>query len=162
MRTWKASGVLSISVLCLTFTSVAARAAAEEAAIKGDLARMQGRWVTRAGERHELIVSLEITGCQVRVEITTPQGLKVQARGEVRLNEKAVPHALDWVGFSGADVIDMPDIPAIYEVGEATLRVCNGGPNNPRPSEFKAGAGVLADLHVFERARPAGSNSSGH
>jgi uncharacterized protein (TIGR03067 family) len=162
MRTWKASGVLSISVLCLTLTTVAARSSAEETAIKGDLARMQGRWVTRAGERRELVVSLEINGCQASVEITTPQGLKLQARGEVRLNEKAVPHALDWVGFSGADVIDMPDIPAIYEVTAATLKVCNGGPNNPRPSEFKAGAGVLADLHVFERPRPAGSSSSGH
>ena len=161
MQTWKIASVVSIAVLSLALTGAVTRAA-EETAVTGDLARMQGRWVTRAGERRELVVSLEITGCQASVEIVTPQGLKLQARGEVRVNEKMVPHALDWVRFSGADVIEMPDIPAIYEVSGSTLKVCNGGPNNARPSEFKAGAGVLADLHVFERPRPSASGSSGH
>ena len=162
MRTWSSSSALAIPVLTLALAVVARPAVAEETAVKGDLARMQGRWVARAGERRELVVLLEITGCRASVEITTPQGLKVQARGEVRVNETVVPHALDWVGFSSADVIDLPDIPAIYKLAEGSMTVCNGGPNNPRPARFKAGAGVLADLHVFERPKPSGTATSGH
>ena len=162
MRTWSSPCALSIPVLTLAVAVVASPAVAEEIAVKGDLARMQGRWVTRAGERRELVVALEITGCRASVEITTPQGLKVQARGEVRVNETVVPHTLDWVGFSSADVIDLPDIPAIYKLDERGMTVCNGGPNNPRPARFQAGAGVLADLHVFERPKPTGTATSGH
>ena len=158
MRTWSSSSALSKSLVALALLVGACSALAEDGGVSGDLARMQGRWVTKAGERHEMTVLLEITGKTVNVEITSPLGVKLQAHGAVRVNEKAVPRALDWVGFSGADVIEMPDIPAIYELGNGTLRVCNGGPNNPRPAEFKPGAGVLSDLHVFERAAAAGAN----
>jgi hypothetical protein len=84
----------------------------------------------------------------------TPQGLKISVRGELRVHEGAAPRALDWVNFTGLDSQDLPDIPAIYEIRGETFRVCNGGPNSARPSEFKAGESILADVHVFERVKP--------
>ncbi|MFO0909058.1 MAG: TIGR03067 domain-containing protein [Isosphaeraceae bacterium] len=131
-------------------------------AVTGDLAKMQGKWVTRAGERKELKVALEIDGTQVKVEIRTPQGLTINAKGELRVDSTVTPHALDWVNFTGADTIEMPEIPAIYELKGETLRVCNGGPNNARPTEFKAGAGILSDLHVFERPTTTTTAAAGH
>ena len=118
----------------------------------GDLARLQGRWVTRAGARHNIVVVLNVEGTKATVDIRTPQGLKFHAAGELRINESVAPRALDWVGFTGLDSQDLPDIPAIYQIDGETFKVCNGGPNSPRPSEFKPGENVLADIHVFERA----------
>jgi uncharacterized protein (TIGR03067 family) len=121
--------------------------------VEGDLARLQGRWVTKAGNRRNIVVSLQVEGRRARVNITMPRGLKLRAEGELRLNERTEPRSLDWVGFSGPDSQDLPDLPAIYRIDGTTFKVCNGGFNNPRPSSFTPGDGVLADVHVFERAK---------
>ncbi len=126
-------------------------ACAGESPVEGDLARLQGRWVTRAGARRNIVVVLDVEGRSAKVDITTPQGLKFHATGELRINESVAPRALDWVGFSGLDSQDLPDIPAIYEISGETFKVCNGGPNSARPSEFKPGENILADIHVFEQ-----------
>ena len=130
-----------------------ALAGGAETSVRGDLARLQGRWTTRAGSRQNIVVVLNVEGNKATVDITTPQGLKFHATGELRINESVAPRALDWVGFTGLDSQDLPDIPAIYEIRGETFRVCNGGPNCPRPSEFKPGENILADIHVFERAK---------
>ena len=128
-----------------------ARLGAAESSVAGDLARLQGRWLTRAGARHNIVVLLNVDGKKATVDITTPQGLKFHATGELRINESVAPRALDWVGFTGLDDQDLPDIPAIYEIVGGTFKVCNGGPNSPRPSEFKPGENILAGIHVFQR-----------
>jgi uncharacterized protein (TIGR03067 family) len=136
----------------------------DEAKVEGDLARLQGRWVTRAGAKREVRVTLDVQGRNATVDIATPQGLKVRVRGEIRVDETTSPRALDWVRFTGLDDTELPDIPAIYEIKGGSFRVCNGGPNSARPSEFKPGEGVLADVHVFEREKApdsAGPNSCG-
>src|SRR4051794_6385920 len=151
MGTRKAARVLSVVVTSVALMGGASRVVGGENAAESDLGRMQGTWVTRAGERQELCVTLEIQGSHVTVRVKTPQGLKLQGEGEIRVNETVAPRSLDWVGFTGADAIELPDILAIYELSDRTLRVCNGGPNNPRPTRFKAGEGILAGVHVFER-----------
>jgi uncharacterized protein (TIGR03067 family) len=123
-------------------------------AVEGDLARLQGNWVAKAGTRRNITVALAVEGRKARVVITMPQGLKMQAQGELRLNERTEPRSLDWVGFSGPDSQDLPDLPAIYRIEGETFRVCNGGFHNPRPSAFRPGEGLLRDVHVFERVRP--------
>jgi uncharacterized protein (TIGR03067 family) len=153
----------SIPALVLTVVlGLAASLSAAETRVAGDLARLQGRWFTKAGSRRNIVVVLEIEGNKARVDITTPQGLKFQATGELRINESVAPRALDWVGFTGLDSQDLPDIPAIYEVSGETFRVCNGGPNSARPSEFKPGENILADIHVFERQKPATGTLGSH
>ena len=150
--------IRTLAVASLVLGS-AVSANADEGRQVGDLARLQGRWVTRAGARRNIAVVLTVDGNKATCEIRTPQGLKFQADGELRVNESARPRALDWVGFTGLDSQDLPDIPAIYAIDGDTFKVCNGGLNSPRPSEFKPGESVLADVLVFERekanARPA-------
>src|SRR5262249_49164339 len=115
----------------------------------------QGQWTTHAGARRNIVVLLDIQGCKASVDIKTPQGLKFQVQGELRINDRVKPRTLDWVKCTGLDEQDLPDIPAIYELDGQTFKVCNGGPNSARPTEFKPGESVLADLHVFERVKPS-------
>ena len=138
-------------VMALVLASVPAPAA--ENALTGDLAKLQGRWSAKAGAKRNLAVVLEIEGREAQVQITTPQGLKFQVRGEITVNESASPRALDWVHFNGLDDQEMPEILAIYRLDGDQFQVCNGGPNNARPTEFKPGDGALADVVVFERTK---------
>ncbi len=126
-------------------------AAAESEAQTSDLSRLQGRWTARAGARREIRVTLEIQGQRVNADITTPQGLRIQVHGELKLDETSSPGSLDWVKFVGADQQEFPPIPAIYKLDRNTFTVCNGGLNGSRPKQFKAGDGVFADVVVFQR-----------
>ena len=96
----------------------------------------------------------EIQGTQVDASIRTPQGIRFQVRGEVKLDETTSPRSLDWIKFSGADQQEFPDIPAIYKIDRDTFTVCNGGLGGRRPKEFTSGDGILAEVVVFERERP--------
>ena len=122
------------------------------AAPSGDLAKLQGTWQAQAGPGRVCPVTLEVSGCSVKVTVTPPIGPKIEASGELKLDESASPKALDWLRFTGEDGQDFPEVFAIYELVDAdTLRVGNAGPSNPRPTEFVPGDGVLADVLTFRR-----------
>jgi uncharacterized protein (TIGR03067 family) len=141
-------------LVSIVFTlATTASALAAEPPREGDIARLQGRWTAKAGPQGNIQVLLEIQGQQARVDIATPQGLKFQVQGELRINDKVLPRTLDWVKFTGLDEQDLPDIPAIYELDGETFKVCNGSPNSTRPKEFKRGEGILAGIVVFERPK---------
>ena len=142
---------LSALLVSAFFVAAAPAAAAE---IQGDLARLQGRWTAQAGPRRDILVVLEVEGHRIRVGITTPLGLALRVRGELALDETTAPRALSWTKLSVLDGQDLPDIPAIYDLRDDAFRVCNGGPNGDRPTEFQAGDGILADLLTFRRAGP--------
>jgi uncharacterized protein (TIGR03067 family) len=126
----------------------------------GDLGRLQGRWIARAGARHELGVELEVKGQDIRVAITTPQGLAIKVKGGLRLDEAKAPRNLDWVRLLGPDQQPLPEIAAIYKLEGQTFTVCNGGFLGARPSEFKSGDGALADVVVFRRADSMASHAA--
>jgi uncharacterized protein (TIGR03067 family) len=139
----------------VTLAWLSALAGTETTKSDSDLGRLQGRWTARAGAKHEVRVVLEIKGKQVDASIRTPQGVRFQVRGELKLDETTSPRSLDWVRFSGADQQEYPDIPAIYKIDRDTFTVCNGGLGGRRPAEFTSGDGILAEVVVFERDRPA-------
>jgi uncharacterized protein (TIGR03067 family) len=143
---------MSTAVL-LAGTALLGAAPGRADAPRGDLTRLQGCWTAQAGPQRNYQVRLEIQGATARVKIVTPQGVTVRAQGEVRVDESASPHALDWVHFQGVNDQRLPDIAAIYELAGDTFRVCNGGPDNERPTEFKPGDGLLAAVVTFQRAR---------
>lgn len=125
-----------------------------------DLVRLQGCWTAQTGPKHNFQVTLEIQGNAARVKIVTPQGVIVRARGEVKIDESRSPRALDWVHFQGVNDQELPDILAIYELVGDTFRVCNAGPDNDRPTEFKPGDGLLASVVTFQRAKEAPATES--
>ncbi len=120
-----------------------------------DLGRLQGRWIARAGAKREVRVVLQIQGKQVDASIRTPQGIRFQVRGELKIDETTSPRSLDWIKFSGADQQEFPDIPAIYKIDRDKFTVCNGGLGGRRPKEFAPGDGILAEVVVFEREQTA-------
>ena len=128
--------------------------AGENEAVSGDLAKFQGKWETQAGASRELRVTLEFTGKKANVVIHTPQGLKIKARGEVRIDESASPKRLDWVGFSAGDFQAIPEIQGVYKLEGEALILCNGGFNGARPVAFEPGDGPLADVVTFRRFEP--------
>ncbi len=141
-------------VAALLFAAFHTPSPAADSATSGDLARFQGGWVARAGAERKVHVTLDVDGRRARVKIVTPQGLTLVASGEVKIDETASPRSLDWIKFSGADGTQFPEIQAIYEFRGESLRVCNGGPNNGRPTEFADGDGPLSGVVVFERPAP--------
>ncbi len=133
-----------------TFT---ASVGAETPSAENDLARLQGRWAARAGARREVRVMLEIKGCKATATIKTPHGARLLLTGQVKLDETTSPRRLDWIKFTGADQQEFPPLLAIYTLKGDRFTVCNGGMNGSRPSDFKPGDGILAEVVVFERDR---------
>ena len=109
-----------------------------ESGLSGDLARLQGCWVTRAGARRNIVVVLNVEGDRATVDVTTPQGLSFRASGGIRIDESTTPRALDWVGFTGLDSQDLPEIESIYEFEGETF------PDLQRRSQQPAPFGVSA------------------
>jgi uncharacterized protein (TIGR03067 family) len=103
------------------------------------------------GLRKATVVRIEIKGRAVAATISTPQGKKIQAEGEVKLDESANPKALDWVKFTTLDGEEVPEVHAIYRLEGERLLIRSGGFNDDRPTEFQPGEGVWAKVLVFER-----------
>ena len=117
----------------------------------GDEARLQGKWEARAGSDREYLVALDVVGDRVAVQITTPQGLKIRAKGEIRLDQTTSPRRLDWVKLMAGDLQALPEVQGVYKLEDDALIMCNGGFNGSRPTEFVAGDGPLAEVLTFRR-----------
>src|SRR5262249_2100170 len=118
---------------------------------EGDLAKLQGRWETKVGLRKGTVVRIEIKGNTVAATISTPQGVKIQADGELKIDESAKPKAADWVKFTTGDGEEIPELRSIYRLENEQLYIRSGGFNDQRPTEFDPGEGVWANVLVFRR-----------
>lgn len=137
---------ITLGLLLVALTSGAA-----PSTLNGDLAKLQGRWETKVGLRKATVVRLEFKGKTVAATISTPQGRKIQADGEVKIDESVQPKALDWVKFTTLDGEEVPEMHAIYRLEGKRLLIRSGGFNDERPTEFNPGEGVWAKVLVFER-----------
>jgi uncharacterized protein (TIGR03067 family) len=146
---------LSMTIVASSLASIKVCGGAETIPSGSDLGRLQGRWTARAGARREVRVVLEIKGHQATASIKTPHGMRLLLEGEVTLDETTSPRRVDWTKFTGADQQEFGPVLGIYRVKGDRFTVCNGGLDKPRPREFKAGDGLLAEVVVFERERPA-------
>lgn len=141
-------------LLLMTWVVVpASLRAADDPPPEGDLARLQGTWKTTVGPDNDIPVVLQIKGKAVSVVFTNQQGDKVEIKGEIKLDEKASPRTCDWVNFTRPDGTDAPTNLGIYKIDGDTVTVCNGGPNNPRPTEFKDGENGPPNLMVLQRVK---------
>jgi uncharacterized protein (TIGR03067 family) len=135
----------------LSLLLVAMAAGAVPETNHGDLTKLQGRWETKVGLRKATVVSIEIKGKAVAATISTPQGRKIHADGELKIDETVTPKALDWVKFTTIDGEEVPEMHAIYRLEEGRLYIRSGGFNDDRPTEFNPGEGVWANVLVFQR-----------
>jgi uncharacterized protein (TIGR03067 family) len=135
----------SLSLLLVVMASGAAPS------VQGDLAKLQGCWQTKVGLKKATTVKIEIRGNSVAATISTPQGVKIQADGEVKIDETVSPKALDWIKFTTGDGEEVPEVHAIYRIEGERLFIRSGGFNDQRPKGFNPGEGVWANVLVFER-----------
>lgn len=137
MKRLLAPAAFVLTALSLTF------AWADEKAEKpkGDLGKLQGKWTSKVKgpDNQEIPILTIINGKTASFKVTIPDGREIEFKGEIKIDEQSKPHkTIDWVKFTTPMGDAAPDNLGIYEiVDENTIKVCNGGPGNERPSEFK-------------------------
>lgn len=141
----------TLAAATLLALSLLGTASADEAP-KGDLARLQGMWSADVGPDKDVPIRLTFKGKAVTLAVTL-DGKDFEVKGEIELDDAAKPHkTIDWVKFVGPQGDEAPANLGIYEFEDAdTVKVCNGGPGNERPAEFKAGEQGPPNLLVLKR-----------
>jgi uncharacterized protein (TIGR03067 family) len=130
----------------------------DEPTLKGDLAKLQGQWTATFGPQNTVVV-VTIKGTAVTLSMRVPDGPAFDSSGEIKVDENARPHkTLDWLNFSTADGQTARPNLGIYKLDGDSITICNGGPGNERPTEFKAGEKGKPQLFVLNR-KPAGGGS---
>jgi uncharacterized protein (TIGR03067 family) len=141
--------LLLSAVFVLATTGIAL---ADDKAPAGDLAKLQGKWKGTIGQG-ELEVTVEIKDTTVTASYVSGQGENVSLKGKLKVDDKAQPKTVDWVEFKRDNGDEMPDNLAIYELSGDEWKICNGGPGNPRPTEFKNGDDGQPSLITLKRVK---------
>ena len=131
-----------IPALLVSLVSINADTLADDSALKGDLAKLQGKWTAKGGPDMDIPIIITIKGNAVSCKVTLKDGTEVASNGEIKLDESAKPHkTIDWRKFTRPDGQEAPENLGIYSFEGDDFKICNGGPGNERPTEFKAGEG---------------------
>lgn len=161
---------LLYSLLLAALTAATTAATADDTPLKGDLAKIQGKWTATAEPRPGLKLSwlYQIEGNTVRIRVTTPNGQEVEHKGEFKINESGKPHkTIDWIKRTDpTSGVELPDIPAIYAFeNDDVLKICQPAVGRERPErpmefgpDFPAGGrsgGTLKLTRVKETAKTA-------
>jgi uncharacterized protein (TIGR03067 family) len=157
----RVSTLLSAALCAATIGTVGgAGSRADEPALKGDLAKLQGQWTATFGPQNTL-VTVTIKGTDATLSLRVPDGPAFDSNGSLKIDEKAMPHkTIDWVNFATADGNTARPNLGIYRLSGDSITICNGGPGNERPTEFKPGEGGKPQLFVLTRKPAAGASET--
>ena len=155
IRTLLSAALCAASIGALGLAGV--RAA--EPALTGDIAKLQGQWTATFGPQN-IVVVLTIKGTGALLAFSSAGGQSGESKGELKIDENAKPQkTLDWVKFSAKTGDTAPTNLGIYKLDGDSITICNGGPGNERPTEFKAGEGGKPQLFVLTR-KTAGAEAA--
>jgi uncharacterized protein (TIGR03067 family) len=127
------------------------RASADEP--KGDLAKLQGTWSAKVGPNKDFPLTLIIKEDAAEIVVAWPYGDEFKLKGKVKLNDRASPKTLDWVGFTSPQGDEVPPNLGIYKLEGDSWTTCSGGPGNDRPSKFEAGEGAPPTMTTWTRLK---------
>jgi uncharacterized protein (TIGR03067 family) len=128
--------------------------AAEDEAVKKDLAQLQGEWTMVSGSANGESMSEEMRKEMKRLckgdEITVMMGDQVFLKAKLTLDPTKKPKTIDYEmteGFTkGKKQL------GIYEINGDTFKACFSSPGSERPTEFKAGDGLT--YSEWKRKKP--------
>ena len=149
--------IRGLLLLALAALSVSLARAADDEAIKKDLAQLQGEWAMVSGSADGQSMPDDMLKQMKRVckddEITVTMGERVFLKAKITLDPSKKPKTIDYDmtdGFSkGKKQL------GIYELNGDTFKACFGSPGADRPTEFKAGDGLT--LSEWKRQKSAES-----
>ena len=125
------------------------------AKLKGDIAKLQGKWTAKFGPDGSFELTILFKENTVTFSGETPDGQTFEVKGEAKLDEAAKPHkTIDYLNFTGPDGSPMPDILGIYNFdGDDKVKLCSGAPGQDRPTEFKTGEGPGNTITMVRKAK---------
>ncbi len=144
--------LLASLILAATTASAIADEPAKTDAAKGDLAKLQGKWMAMVGPEKNIPIVVVIKDKTMTLSVTY-QGQERSFSGEVKLDETKTPKEWTSSKFKGEGGEDMPDNLSIYKIDGDTLTLCSGGPGGDRPTKFAAGEGGPPNLTDFKRVK---------
>ena len=141
--------LVSFATLCLPFAK-----AADDEAIKKDLAQLQGEWTMVSGSANGEAMPEEMRKEMKRLckgdELTVMMGEQVFLKAKFTIDPTKKPKTIDYdmtEGFSkGKKQL------GIYELNGDTFKACFNSPGAERPTEFKTGEGLT--LSEWKRKKP--------
>ncbi|GAC1316114.1 MAG: hypothetical protein NVSMB14_15590 [Isosphaeraceae bacterium] len=144
----------SLAFIPLALSAIVALGLAprDDKKLDGDLAKLQGKWKATVGPQKNIPIVVEIKDKKLTVLVSVPDQAEVTLEGQIAVDAKKSPKEIDWIKFTGPDGNDIPDNKGIYEINGDEWKVCNGGPGNDRPKEFKE-EGEQQQVVVFTRVK---------
>jgi len=136
--------IQKLLLIALATLSISLARAAEDEAVKKDLAQLQGEWTMVSASADGQSMSEDMLKQMKRVckgdEITVTMGDQVFLKAKITIDPSKKPKTIDYdmtEGFSkGKKQL------GIYELNGDTFKACFNSPGAERPTEFKAGDGL--------------------
>lgn len=143
-----------LSLLTLASLTLLLASAADDEAVKKDLAQLQGEWAMVSGSADGQSMSEDMRKQMKRVckgdELTVTMGEQVFLKAKITIDPTRKPKTIDYdmtEGFSkGKKQL------GIYELNGDTFKACFNSPGAERPTEFKSGEGLT--LSEWKRKKP--------
>jgi uncharacterized protein (TIGR03067 family) len=139
MKSIKRLILLTVASLTLSLAS-----AADDEAIKKDLAQLQGEWTMVSGSANGEAMPEEMRKEMKRLckgdEITVMMGEQVFLKAKLTLDPSKKPKTIDYEMTEG--YTKGKKQLGIYEINGDTFKACFSSPGSERPTEFKSGDGL--------------------
>jgi uncharacterized protein (TIGR03067 family) len=131
-------------IIALAAAAIPLARAADDDAVKKDLAQLQGEWTMVSGSADGQSMPDDTRKQMKRVckgdEITVTMGGQIFLKAKIAIDPSKKPKTIDYDmtdGFSkGKKQL------GIYELNGDTFKACFNSPGSERPKEFKAGDGL--------------------
>ena len=143
----------------LAAATISSASAADDQAVKKDLAQLQGEWSMVSGSADGQPMPDQQLKQMKRVckgdETTTMMGGRIFIKAKITIDPSKKPKTIDYQmtdGFTKGKTQF-----GIYEVDGDTFKSCFGKPGAERPADFTSKAGDGRTLSVWKREKPAAS-----
>jgi uncharacterized protein (TIGR03067 family) len=135
--------------------TIALAGAAENEAVKKDLAKLQGEWSMVSGSADGQPMPEEMRKQMKRVckgdETTTTMGGRMFMRAKITIDPSKKPKTIDYEMMDG--FTKGKKQLGIYEVDGDSFKSCFGKPDAQRPTDFTSKAGDGRTLSIWKREK---------